>query len=95
MVPQKAMPSGVSALGTVYMPLQGVVDVQAEIQRQTGQLEKIQQDLERVENKLSNRNFVTKAPEHVVEKQRERKQDLLDKATKLKKLIETLKQTES
>ncbi len=91
LAPEKPMPSGVSALGTVYMPLEGVVDVQAEIDRQNQQLAKIEQDLQKVENKLANRNFVTKAPEHVVNRQRDLKQDLQDKAGKLKKLVETLK----
>ncbi|MFW5870947.1 MAG: valine--tRNA ligase [Verrucomicrobiota bacterium] len=91
LAPEKPMPSGVSALGTVYMPLEGVVDVESEIERQNKELTKIEKDLQRVENKLANRNFVTKAPEHVVNRQREMKQEMQGRAGKLKKLIETLK----
>ena len=90
--PQKAMPSGVSKLGTLYMPLAGLVDVEAEVERLSRQLEKVAGDMQRATAKLENANFVSKAPPEVVEKQRARKQELLENSEKLKRLVDTLSQ---
>jgi len=87
---KKVMPSGVSELGTVYMPLEGLVDAAAEVKRLSGQLAKLTADLERVTSKLENTDFVGRAPEDVVNRQREQKQELFDKSSKLKRLMETL-----
>ena len=86
----KAMPSTVCRLGTVYMPLAGLVDVEAEIRRLGGQLDKVSQDIERTAAKLANQQFVSQAPAAVVDKQRERHADLLETKEKLKRLIGTL-----
>ena len=89
--PEKAMPSGVSSLGTVYMPLDGLLDVDKELERLDGQRQKLFGDIEGVTRKLSNADFVTRAPEHVVARQRERQQELIEKRDKLDRIIETLK----
>lgn len=89
-VPPSAMPSGLSQLGAIYMPLGGLVDVDAELQRLTGQIDKVGGDLKGVNKKLDNMNFVSRAPAHVVEQQKSRKKDLLEKHEKLQKLIDTL-----
>ena len=88
--PPGAMPSGLSQLGTVYMPLAGLVDVPAEIARLSGQLDKVEGDLNGVTRKLDNISFVSKAPAHVVDLQKTRKKELLEKREKLQQLIETL-----
>ncbi len=89
-VPGKAMPSGIGKLGNIYMSIEGLVDVDAEIQRLTGQMEKTTSDLEKVSKKLENINFVNKAPKEVVDHQKNRKKELLEKNEKLGKLITTL-----
>ena len=86
----EAMPSAVTSLGTVYMPLQGLVDIEAERRRLTAQLEKAEGDLARVSSKLANEAFVTRAPEHVVARQRELESDLRERRQKLQHLIEAL-----
>ncbi|NQT92047.1 MAG: valine--tRNA ligase, partial [Lentisphaerae bacterium] len=88
--PRQATPSGVSALGTVYMPIEGLVDVEAERARLRGQLEKEEEGLRRVTMKLENESFVTKAPEHVVERQRERRAELMEAKEKFERLIDAL-----
>ena len=88
--PVKAMPSGLTQLGTIYMPLEGLVDVDAERNKLTAQLEKIEFDLSRVTKKLENLDFINKAPRDVVQIQETRKKDLLEKAEKLEKLISAL-----
>ncbi|MDA0989349.1 MAG: valine--tRNA ligase, partial [Verrucomicrobia bacterium] len=88
--PNKAAPSGLSALGTIYMPLAGVIDVDSETQRLTVQLKKITGDLERTAAKLNNKAFVSKAPADVVSRQKARKQELIDDREKLTRLLATL-----
>ena len=88
--PPKAMPSGLSQLGAVYMPLEGLIDVAAEVARLNTQLEKINEELERVNKKLGNMDFISKAPKSVVQVQENRKKELLEKSEKLTKLIATL-----
>jgi len=90
LAPEKAMPSGLSKLGAVYMPLEGLVDIEAEIKRLTGQLEKVERDLQGTTRKLENQAFVSKAPAEVVDKQRERKKELIEQREKLRKLVDTL-----
>jgi len=88
--PRQATPSGVSALGTVYMPIEGLVDVESERARLQGQLEKAEEGLQRVTMKLENESFVTKAPEPVVARQRERRIELMEGVEKLQRLIDAL-----
>ncbi|MDD2238083.1 MAG: valine--tRNA ligase, partial [Kiritimatiellae bacterium] len=88
--PPKAMPSGLSQLGAVYMPLEGLIDIAAEVARLNGQLTKITEELERVSRKLENMDFISKAPKNVVQIQENRKIELLEKSDKLKKLVATL-----
>jgi valyl-tRNA synthetase len=90
LVPSKAMPTGVSQLGTVYMPIEGLVDVAAEVARQKAQLDKVMEDLDRTSKKLENEGFVSKAKPEVVEQQRQKKQELMEKGEKLRRLIDML-----
>jgi valyl-tRNA synthetase len=89
-VPSKATPSGVSKLGTVYMPLEGVIDIEEERERLGGKLEKVMQDLARISAKLEDQAFVSKAPKQVVDQQRSRKNEIIESRDKLTQLIETL-----
>ncbi len=70
----------------IYMPLAELVDVEKELERAEKNLKTAQSDLEKVEAKLANENFVSRAPENVVAAER-------DRADKLRALIENLKQT--
>jgi valyl-tRNA synthetase len=86
----KAMASGIGRLGTIAMPLAGLIDMEAETARLSGQLDKTLQDLERITHKLDNAQFVGKAPKEVVARQEALKQELAESAEKLKRLIATL-----
>ena len=88
--PKRAMPSGLGSLGTIYMSLEGVIDIEAELKRLHAQLAEADGHLERITRKLENMDFVSKAPAAVVEQQRASRQQLLEKREKLLKLIETL-----
>ena len=89
--PKGAMPSGISTLGSVYMSIEGLVDIEAEIEKLTAELGQVKGHLANVKKKLSNENFTSKAPRDVVAIQERRQAELLEKSEKLQKMIETLK----
>ncbi len=88
--PPRAMPNGISRLGTIFMPVDGVIDIQAERQRLAEQLDKAAAEMTAVNRKLENIAFVRKAPPAVVEQQRVRKQELLEKTEKLQRMLAVL-----
>ncbi len=57
---------------TVLVPMGAVIDREAELERLGREIEKLNEDLTRTQSKLSNRNFVGKAPADIVTKERER-----------------------
>ena len=85
----QGVPSAVVKLGTVFMTLTGV-DTAAERKRLQGELEKVAGDLERVSRKLSNEQFVSKAPAEVVERQRDIQRDLADRRDKLAQMLQAV-----
>jgi Valyl-tRNA synthetase len=80
----------VSDLGEVFVDLQGVVDIEKEIERQKKALADIEKSIKIAEGKLSNQNFVNKAPPQVVEKERQLYQELKEKREKILNLIKML-----
>jgi valyl-tRNA synthetase len=59
----------------VFVPLKGMIDLDQERQRLRKEIEQKEDFLQSVEKKLNNRQFVTKAPDEVVEKERKKKED--------------------
>ncbi len=72
--PEKAASAMVKG-GEIYVSLAGVVDIGAEICKLRRQLEASQAALERCERKLASSDFVGKASEDVVERERERREE--------------------
>lgn len=70
--PEESSVSIVSGGATVYLPMAGLVDFEAERERIRSEIADADAELERARAMLDNENFVSKAPEHVVEQQRER-----------------------
>jgi valyl-tRNA synthetase len=70
--PRKAV-ALVAAEGVeVYLPLAGLVDLEQEIGRLQRALQETEQEIRRAEQMLANENFVRKAPQEVVQRQRDR-----------------------
>jgi len=88
--PARPMPSVITPLGTLFMSLEGHVDIEAERRRLSEQLTKTEQDLEAAGRRLDNVNFVSRAPADVVEQARVRKRELQEKRNKLAKLIDAM-----
>ncbi len=57
----------------IYIPMGELVDIKAEIARLEKELKKTREELSRVSAKLSNEGFLKKAPEQLVEKEKEKK----------------------
>jgi valyl-tRNA synthetase len=68
---------------TIALPLQGVIDIDAEADRLKREIDKVGAEITKIDAKLANDKFVSRAPQHVVEEQRERKADAEAMATKL------------
>lgn len=58
--------------GVLYMPFDELVDVQKEIERLKKEEDKLKKEVERVEKKLANKGFVDKAPENVINEEKEK-----------------------
>ena len=77
---------------TFALPLGDVIDVAVEYERLNREIAKVSAEIKQIEGKLANEKFTSRAPEHVVEEQRQRK---LDAEGVVAKLNEALKRIES
>jgi len=89
-IPEKAMTAVVTG-AEIFLPLEGLIDFDKEIKRLEKELEKWTKEVERVQKKLANEGFVNKAPEAVVEAERRKEEDYLDKQEKVKERLAELK----
>ena len=67
----------------VVLPWSDMVDIDAERQRLEKEISASKSDIERLQNRLEDNAFVTKAPAAVVEKERERLQSCMHKLSRL------------
>jgi valyl-tRNA synthetase len=74
----------------VVLPLADVIDIAAERSRLQKEIGKLEGEIGKIEKKLGNRNFVSRAPEHVVEQERERREEAAEARTKLQAALERL-----
>ncbi|GAB4073284.1 valine--tRNA ligase [Barrientosiimonas marina] len=88
--PEKAM-SAVVTGAELFLPLEGLIDINQEIARLDKELTKWTNEVERVQKKLANEGFVNKAPQQVVDSERQKEQDYLEKQAKVQERLEELK----
>ena len=74
----------------IYVPLEGLIDIEVERTRLTRELKKIQEDVVRLEAKLAQRDFLERAPEDVIEKEQVKYQGLRERAGKLAHALESI-----
>ena len=72
-------------LGTIYLPLEGIIDAATEAKRLDGEIQKVEAEIEKVAKKLSSETFVQNAPAEVVADHRQRQQDWIAKLAELQK----------
>jgi valyl-tRNA synthetase len=75
---------------TVYVLLEGVIDVDKEKARIEKEMAKIGKDIETAARKLNNQDFLKKAPEQVIERARENNRELQERKDKLQATIDKL-----
>ena len=75
---------------TIIIPLADVIDFDQERARLQKEIDKVSADIEKIEKKLSNENFLQKAPEEVVEEQKNRKAEAETMREKLNQALNQL-----
>ena len=85
------MPSRITAFGTVYLSLEGLVDKAAEAKRIAAELAKVAGFIKSAEAKLANENFVAHAPEAVVAEAKRKLAENKEKVAQLEKLARLFK----
>jgi valyl-tRNA synthetase len=86
--PEQSVSQVISGGIEIYLPLAGMIDLDAEKERLEKELAQLEQRITGSEKKLENKNFVEKAPADVVQRERDRLDDMKVQAEKIKKQIE-------
>lgn len=74
----------------ILIPLAGLIDKDAELDRLNKNLEKLDKEILRINQKLSNQNFIAKAPEEVITKEKQKLEELQLSFAKLNEQKERL-----
>ena len=77
--------------GQMYYILLGDIDLQTEIKRLEDKKKKFLKEIKMFEKKLSNENFIKRAPEEVVSENKEKLQMNRDNLSRIEKIIGDLK----
>jgi valyl-tRNA synthetase len=75
---------------SIYVSLEGIVDVTEEVKRLEKEIEKVERELASVAKKLDNQNFLNKAPAGVVKGVREKQRVFSEKQQKLQSNLEKI-----
>lgn len=89
-VAPKGTPTALTPLGELFLPLEGLIDVDAERARVTKELAKVEAELEKVSAKLADANFTSKVPQKVLDDHTQRQADWSAQLAKLKVMLEAL-----
>ncbi len=72
------------------LPLKGIIDVAAEQARLQKEIAKADADIKRVDAKLGNPEFVRKAPEEIIEGEKEKREEAEGRRAKILEALERL-----
>jgi valyl-tRNA synthetase len=91
----EAKPRGSAAAGLaaaeIYLPLAGIVDIEAERNRLSRDLEKITRESDKILTRLKDERFLERAPSDVVEQERSRYNEMADRKERIAGILEDLK----
>jgi valyl-tRNA synthetase len=76
---------------TIFVILEGIIDFEKEIGRLEKEINKLTNELDPISKKLSNENFLNRAPQQVVENVKEKNTRLLEKRQKLQSNLDRIK----
>ena len=88
-IPQKAV-SCVIKGAEIFMPMEGLVDVDTEIARLEKEKANLEKEIDRVNKKLSNKGFLKKAPNEVVEKEQQKQKDYQEMLQKVQQRLKIM-----
>lgn len=75
---------------TIALPLEGLIDLGAEKERLSKEQAKLEAEIDKIDKKLANKNFVDRAPEAVVAEQHSRRENFVGELEKIKLAMENL-----
>lgn len=75
----------------IYVPMAGLIDIEAETARLTKEISRVENDITSVERKLSNESFVKNAPSDIVDKEKQRLTGNREKLATLKEALQKVK----
>ena len=87
---KKGVVSTRTALGELYLPTEGLIDIVGETLRLTKELDKIAEEIAKVEQKLGNPSFVNKVPVNVLQEHQKRLGEWVAKQLHVKKSLSDL-----
>ena len=74
----------------IYIPLAGLLDLDEEKNRLEEEIDKLKSLLEKNKERLSDKNFLAKAPAEIIEKEKAKKEDWQMRLKKLKENLQSL-----
>ncbi|WP_273702436.1 valine--tRNA ligase [Tepidanaerobacter syntrophicus] len=89
-VPHKAV-SCVIKGAEIFIPMEGLVDLDTEIARLEKEKLNLEKEIERTSKKLSNPGFIEKAPKDIVEKEKQKQKDYQEMLEKVVARLEMMK----
>ncbi len=75
----------------IFLPLAGLIDIDAEIAKQQKKFEKLQQEAQSLNGRMSNKKFVDNAPESVLTQTKERLSEIETQSKAIDELVESLR----
>ncbi|MDA0814830.1 MAG: class I tRNA ligase family protein, partial [Verrucomicrobia bacterium] len=83
-------PATVTDPGVVHMPLEGLIDVEAETNRLNKELEKVEQEMDKTTRMLSNEKFIANAKPEIIGEHKKRLSDFRTRKAQLTSMLENL-----
>ena len=74
----------------IFVPLEGLIDIEVERNRLTKEVTRLEKQIESINAKLINVDFIKKAPKEVVERERQKSNDFQANLSKLQANLHSL-----
>jgi len=75
----------------IFLPVEGIKDIDDEIKRISKELDKVTREIQRSDNKLNSKDFINRAPSEVVEKEKSKFEEFNYQKEKLENVLSKLK----
>jgi len=89
---EKPMPAASAVIkdAEIFLPLEGVIDLEAERRRLEKEIQRVSQQVAKINLKLENQDFVARAPEEIVTKEKAKRRDFERMLAQLNEHLEKL-----